>query len=31
MNLLHQAYLGLETVKLAVGVTLLSWCYQHQA
>ncbi|HAT14752.1 MAG TPA: hypothetical protein DCS91_15300, partial [Microcoleaceae bacterium UBA11344] len=31
MNLLHQAYFGLETVKLAVGVTLLSWCYQHQA
>ena len=31
MNLLHQAYFGLETVKLAVGVTLLSWCQQHQA
>ncbi|MGB8685955.1 MAG: hypothetical protein WCD53_01250 [Microcoleus sp.] len=31
MNLLHQAYFGLEAVKLAVGGTLLSWCYQHQA
>ena len=31
MNLLHQGYFGLEAVKLAVGGTLLSWCYQHQA
>ncbi|MDQ2097362.1 MAG: DUF4149 domain-containing protein [Tychonema bourrellyi B0820] len=31
MNLLHQGYFGLEAVKLAVGGTLLTWCYQHQA
>ncbi|PSB36003.1 hypothetical protein C7B69_05090 [filamentous cyanobacterium Phorm 46] len=31
MNLLHQGYFALEAVKLAVGGTLLSFCYQHQA
>ena len=31
MNLLHKGYFALEAVKLAVGGTLLSWCYQHQA
>jgi Domain of unknown function (DUF4149) len=30
MNLLHQGYFGLEVLKLAVGGTLLSWCYQNQ-
>jgi Domain of unknown function (DUF4149) len=29
MNLLHQGYFVLEALKLAVGGTLLSWCYQH--
>lgn len=31
MNLLHQGYFVLEAVKLAIGGTLLSFCYQHQA
>ena len=31
MNLLHQGYFALEAVKLAIGGTLLSFCYQHQA
>ncbi|XZN90378.1 MAG: hypothetical protein ACM65M_22550 [Microcoleus sp.] len=31
MNLLHKGYFALESVKLAVGGALLSWCYQHQA
>ncbi|WP_377478209.1 MAG: DUF4149 domain-containing protein [Microcoleus anatoxicus] len=31
MNLLHKGYFALEAVKLAVGATLLSFCYQHQA
>ncbi len=31
MNLLHQGYFALEAVKLAVGGTLLGWCYQNQA
>ncbi len=31
MNLLHQGYFALEAVKFAVGGTLLSFCYQHQA
>ncbi|WP_341737506.1 hypothetical protein [Microcoleus sp. CAWBG640] len=31
MNLLHKGYFALEAVKLAVGGTLLTWCYQHQA
>jgi len=30
MNLLHQGYFALEAVKLAVGGTLLGWCYQNQ-
>jgi Domain of unknown function (DUF4149) len=30
MNLLHQGYFVLEALKLAVGGTLLTWCYQHQ-
>ena len=30
MNLLHQGYFVLEALKLAVGGTLLSWCYQNQ-
>ena len=30
MNLLHQGYFALEAVKLAVGCTLLGWCYQNQ-
>lgn len=30
MNLLHQGYFALEALKLAVGGTLLSWCYQNQ-
>jgi hypothetical protein len=30
MNLLHQGYFALEAVKLAVGATLLGWCYQNQ-
>ena len=30
MNLLHQGYFVLEAVKLAVGATLLGWCYQNQ-
>jgi hypothetical protein len=28
MNLLHQGYFVLEALKLAVGATLLGWCYQ---
>lgn len=31
MNLMHQEYFVLEAVKLAIGGTLLSFCYQHQA
>lgn len=31
MNLLHKGYFALEAVKLAVGGTLLSFCYQHSA
>ena len=31
MNLMHQGYFVLEAVKLAIGGTLLSICYQHQA
>lgn len=31
MNLLHQSYFVLEAIKLSVGGTLLSFCYQHQA
>jgi uncharacterized membrane protein len=31
MNLLHQGYFVLEALKLSVGGTLLTWCYQHQA
>jgi len=31
MNLMHQGYFVLEAVKLAIGGTLLSFCYQHQA
>jgi hypothetical protein len=30
MNLLHQGYFVLEALKLAVGCTLLGWCYQNQ-
>jgi hypothetical protein len=30
MNLLHQGYFALEALKLAVGGTLLSWCYRNQ-
>ncbi len=30
MSLLHQGYFALEAVKLAVGATLLGWCYQNQ-
>ena len=30
MNLLHEGYFALEAVKLAVGATLLGWCYQNQ-
>ncbi len=30
MNLLHQGYFVLEALKLAVGATLLGWCYQNQ-
>ncbi len=30
MNLLHQGYFVLEALKLAVGGTLLGWCYQNQ-
>ncbi|MCC3405635.1 MAG: DUF4149 domain-containing protein [Microcoleus sp. PH2017_10_PVI_O_A] len=30
MNLLHQGYFALEALKLAVGATLLGWCYQNQ-
>ena len=30
MNLMHQGYFVLEAVKLAVGATLLGWCYQNQ-
>jgi len=30
MNLLHQGYFVLEAVKLAIGGTLLGWCYQNQ-
>ena len=29
MNLLHKGYFALEAVKLAIGGTLLTWCYQH--
>lgn len=31
MNLLHQSYFGLEMLKLAIGGTLLGWCYRNQA
>ena len=31
MNLLHQGYFAFEAVKFAVGGTLLSFCYKHQA
>lgn len=31
MNLLHEGYFGLETIKLAVGAALLGWCYRHHA
>jgi Domain of unknown function (DUF4149) len=30
MNSLHQGYFVLEALKLAVGGTLLGWCYQNQ-
>ncbi|MEG4284203.1 DUF4149 domain-containing protein [Microcoleus sp. A006_D1] len=30
MNSLHQGYFFLEALKLAVGATLLGWCYQNQ-
>ena len=30
MNLLHQGYFVLEALKLAVGGTLLGWCYQNE-
>lgn len=30
MNLLHGSYFVLELIKLAVGGTLLSWCWQQQ-
>jgi hypothetical protein len=30
MNSLHQGYFVLESLKLAVGGTLLGWCYQNQ-
>ena len=30
MNLMHQGYFVLEAVKLAIGGTLLGWCYQNQ-
>lgn len=30
MNSLHQGYFFLEALKLAVGGTLLGWCYQNQ-
>ncbi len=31
MNVLHQGYFALEAVKWAIGGTLLTFCYQHQA
>ena len=30
MNSLHQGYFVLEALKLAVGGTLLGWCYQNE-
>ncbi|MEG3863312.1 hypothetical protein [Microcoleus sp. herbarium12] len=30
MNSLHQGYFVLEAMKLAVGGTLLGWCYENQ-
>ncbi|MEG4799635.1 DUF4149 domain-containing protein [Microcoleus sp. ARI1-B5] len=30
MNSLHQGYFALEALKLAVGATLLGWCYQNE-
>ncbi|MCC3501572.1 MAG: DUF4149 domain-containing protein [Microcoleus sp. PH2017_29_MFU_D_A] len=30
MNTLHQGYFVLEALKLAVGGTLLGWCYQNE-